>query len=43
MASFHTVPPSPQGGTGVMTGMSDWLLLDSLLVMLGGVAATQLL
>ena len=31
------------GGTRVMTGTSDWLLLYSLLGMLGGVIATQLL
>jgi hypothetical protein len=31
------------GGTRVMTGTSDWLLLYSLLGILGGVVATQLL
>jgi hypothetical protein len=40
---FRTLLPSPQGGTSVVHATSDWLLLYSLLVMLGGIVATQLL
>lgn len=40
---FRTLPPSPQGERCVVHATSDWLLLYSLLVMLGGIVATQLL